>query len=193
MTILRDLSIIWSLFHILILFLMLYRSRYSRKKTYILTGISMGILIVINVTGLILYGADIMGKIFILTCTIPSLIFFWLISKDRKARFFFTFCMADTVALWIIVVTNVADYYFGKEQYILMFIGRLLLFPLVEWIAFHYIRKPYMELQAAVSHGWGIFAVMTALYYVLIVVISNFPAIITSRSRSFPIFFWCLY
>lgn len=36
MTILRDLSIIWSLFHILILFLMLYRSRYSRKKTYIL-------------------------------------------------------------------------------------------------------------------------------------------------------------
>lgn len=188
MTILRDLSIIWSLFHILILFLMLYRSRYSRKKTYILTGISMGILIVINVTGLILYGADIMGKIFILTCTIPSLIFFWLISKDRKARFFFTFCMADTVALWIIVVTNVADYYFGKEQYILMFIGRLLLFPLVEWIAFRYIRKSYMELQAAVSHGWGIFAVMTALYYILIDVISNFPAIITSREQELPAF-----
>lgn len=42
MTILRDLSIFWSLFHILILFMLLYRSRYSRKKTFFLTGIIMG-------------------------------------------------------------------------------------------------------------------------------------------------------
>ena len=54
MTILRDLSVLWSLFHILILFMMLYRSRYSRRKTMILMGISMGLVILVNMTGLVL-------------------------------------------------------------------------------------------------------------------------------------------
>ena len=133
MTILRDLSVLWSLFHILILFMMLYRSRYSRRKTMILMGISMGLVILVNMTGLVRYGAEVMGKVFVLTCTLPSLLFFWFISKDRNGRFFFTFCMADTVALWVISVTNVADYFLGNGQYVLMFIGRLVLFPLLEW------------------------------------------------------------
>ena len=117
MILLRDLSVLWTLFHVLIIFMLLYRSRYSRKKTLLLTGIAMGAVILLNVAGLALYGAAVMGKVFILTCTLPSLLFFWIISRDRNGRFFFTFCMADTVALWILAVTNVADYYFGGAQY----------------------------------------------------------------------------
>lgn len=188
MTILRDLSVLWSLFHILILFMLLYRSRYSRKKTFILTGITMGLVIFVNVAGVSLYGAGVMGKVFILTCTLPSLLFFWFVSKDRNGRFFFTFCTADTVALWIIAVTNVADFYFGGEQYVLMFVGRLVLFPLLEWAAVRYLRKPYLELQEEVPNGWGIFAGMTALYYILLTVMANFPVIITGRPQELPAF-----
>ena len=183
MEIFRDLSVLWSLFHILILFMMLYRSRYEKKKTFFLTGLAMGPLIVLNLVGLVLYGAEFMGKIFILTCTLPSLLFFWFVSKDKNGRFFFTFCLADTVALWIIVVTNLLDFYFGGEQYILMLIGRLALFPLVEWWVIRYLRKPYLELQESVADRWGIFAGMTALYYILLAVKSNFPVIITARPQ----------
>ncbi|MCM1084293.1 MAG: GHKL domain-containing protein [Clostridium sp.] len=188
MTVFRELSVLWSLFHILILFMLLYRSRYDKRKTFLLTGIAMGPLIVLNVVGLFLYGAEMMGKVFILTCTMPSLLFFWFISKDKKGRFFFTFCVADTVALWIISVTNILDFYLGGEQYILMFIGRLVLFPLLEWIAIRYLRKPYLELQESVSDGWGVFAGMTALYYILLAVKGNFPVIVTQRPKEMPSF-----
>ena len=116
MTILRDLSMLWSLFHILILFMLLYRSRYSRNKTFLLTGIIMGPLILLNVVGLAIYGAELMGKVFILTCTLPSLLFFLYMSRDKKGKFFFTFCLVDTVALWIIAVTNIMDFYLGGQQ-----------------------------------------------------------------------------
>ena len=102
MEILRELSVLWSLFHILILFMMLYRSRYSKRKTFLLTGFTMIPLIILNLAGVAVYGTGVMGKIFILTCTLPSLLVFWFISEDKKARFFFTFCLADTVALWAI-------------------------------------------------------------------------------------------
>lgn len=187
MTILRDLSILWSLFHILILFILLYRSRYSQRKTFIMTGIFMGPLALLNVVGLILYGAEFMGKIFVLTCTLPSLLFFWLMAENRKGQFYFTFCLADTVSYWIIVVTNIADFYFGGgQQYILMFVGRLLLFPLIEWIAYRYIRKPYRELQESVKGRWGLFAGMTGLYYLLLAVISNYPVTVTKRPQELP-------
>lgn len=186
MTILRDLSILWSLLHILILFMLLYRSRYPRKKTFLLTGLCMGPLILLNVLGLAIYGAELMGKIFLLTCTLPSLLFFWFMSKDKKGRFFFTFCLADTVALWIIAVTNIADFYLGGQRYILMFVGRIVLFPLAEWIAVHFLRKPYIELQDSVAEGWGIFAGMTALYYILLTIESNFPVVLTKRPKELP-------
>lgn len=188
MTILRDLSMLWSLFHILILFMLLYRSRYPRKKTFLLTGVMMGPLILLNVVGLAVYGAEFMGKIFILTCTLPSLLFFWFMSKDKKGRFFFTFCLADTVALWIIAVTNIMDFYLGGQQYVLMFVGRLVLFPLAEWAAVRRLRKPYMELQESVAEGWGLFAGMTALYYVLLAVNANFPVVVTKRPQELPVF-----
>ncbi len=188
MEILRELSLLWSLFHILILFMMLYRSRYPRRKTLFLTGITMIPLITLNLAGVAIYGAQFMGKIFILTCTLPSLFVFWFISEDKKGRFFFTFCLADTVALWIIAATNVADFYFGGGQCILMFISRMIMFPLVEWIAIRHLRKPYLELQGAVASGWGIFAGMTALYYILLAVFANFPVIITARPQELPTF-----
>ncbi len=84
MTILRDLSVLWSLFHILILFVLLYRSRYPRKKAFILTGMFMAPLVALNVAGLVLYGTELMGKVFLLTCTLPSFVFFWFMSEDRK-------------------------------------------------------------------------------------------------------------
>lgn len=183
MTILRDLSVLWSLFHILILFILLYRSRYPRKKTFILTGVFMAPLVALNVGGLVLYGTELMGKVFLLTCTLPSFVFFWFMSEDRKGQFFFTFCLADTVSYWIIIVTNLADFYFGGEKYILMFIGRLVLFPLIEWVAVRFLRKPYRELQESAARGWGLFAGMTALYYLLLAVMANYPVIITSRPQ----------
>ncbi len=188
MTVFRDLSVLWSLFHILILFMLLYRSRYEKRKTFILTAIAMGPLILLNIVGLLLYGAEVMGKVFILTCTLPSLLFFWFVSKDKKGRFFFTFCLADTVALWIIAVTNILDFYLGGQQYIIMLVGRLVLFPLFEWWAVRYLRKPYLELQESVSDGWGMFAAMTALYYILLAIKSNFPVVITARPKELPSF-----
>lgn len=188
MTVFRDLSLLWSLFHILILFMLLYQSRYGRRKTFFLTGIAMGPLIFLNVAGVIFYGTEIMGKAFILTCTLPSLLFFWFVSKDKKGRFFFTFCVADTVALWIIAVTNLMDFYLGGEQCILMFIGRLLLFPLVEWFAVRHLRKPYLELQESVAEGWGIFAGMMGIYYILLAIKASFPVMITDRPQELPAF-----
>jgi len=183
---LRDLSVYWCMIHIALIFVMLFRSRYSQKKTWILSGAGIGVLMLLNGIGLAVLG-DQMGKLILLTCSLPSLIYFWILSKDRKGKFLLTFCLADTSCLWVLVATNLLDTFLGGGQYVVMFVSRLILYPLLEYLVYRYFRKPYLELQEAVDKGWGVFAGMTMLYYILLAVVSTFPTNIDKRPEDAPV------
>ncbi|MDE6319294.1 MAG: GHKL domain-containing protein [Lachnospiraceae bacterium] len=181
MTILRDVSIFWAMFHVIFLFLILFRSRFTRKKTIAAAAVGMGILMAANEVGLIVFGIEALAKVFLLTCSIPSFIFFYVMSANKRFRFLLSFALADTTCLWVMAVTTLMDTYLGGGKYVLLFISRLIAFPLLEYLAWRYLRKPYLELQDAVKKGWGVFAGMTILYYVLLVVVVQFPTNIIYR------------
>lgn len=181
MALLRDLSIFWAMFHVIFLFIMLFRSRLTRKKTIIIAGTGMGVLMLLNGAGLILFGFETLAKAFLFTCSIPSFLFFYVMSADKRCRFLLTFCLADTTCLWIMAVTNLLDHYLGGGKYVLLLVSRLVAFPLIEYCVWRFLRKPYLELQDAVKGGWGIFAFMTMLYYVLLTVVVQFPTNIVNR------------
>lgn len=181
MILLRDISIFWAMFHVIFLFLMLFRSRFTRKKTIAIAGIVMGLLMAANGAGLIVFGFEALSKVFLFTCSIPSFLFFYVMSADKRFKFLLSFCLADTVCLWVMAVTNLLDFYLGGGKYVLLFISRLIAFPLLEYLAWRYWRKPYLELQDAVKKGWAVFAGMTILYYILLVVAVQFPTNIVNR------------
>ena len=181
MVILRDLSIYWGMFHVIFVFIMLFRSKYSRKKTLLIAGSAIGVIMLLNAVGLILFGIDVLSKIFLITCSVPSFVLFYVLSEDKRFRFLFTFCMADTICLWIMAATNLLDFYLGGGKFVVMFISRLAAFPFIEYTVYRYLRKPYLELQGAVEKGWGVFAGMTVLYYILLVVMVQYPTNIVNR------------
>lgn len=186
-TLFRDLSIYWSMFHVALIFVMLFRSRFNRKKSLILVGVGIGSLMILNGIGLVVLGHEQMGKLLLFTCSLPSLVYFWILSKDRNGKFLLTFCLADTSCLWVMATTNLLDTFLGGGQYVLMFVSRLILFPLLEYLVYRYFRKPYLELQETVDKGWGVFAGMTMLYYVLVAVVTCFPTNINERPEDAPV------
>ena len=169
------------MFHVIILFLMLFRSRFTRKKTLTAAGIGMGLLMLANGVGLIVFGIEALSKAFLFTCSIPSFVLFYVMSEDKRFKFLLSFCLADTTSLWVMAVTNLLDFYLGGGRYVLMLISRLIAFPLLEYLAWRYLRKPYLELQDAVKKGWGVLAGMTVLYYILLVAAVQFPTNIIYR------------
>ncbi len=185
---LRNLSLYWSMIHLSLIFAMLFRSRYSRKATWFLVGAGMAALMLFNGIGLAVLGYEQMGRLLLFTCTLPSLIYFWLISNDRNGKFLLTFCLVDTSCLWVLAVTNLLDAYLGGGKCVVMLVSRLILFPLLEFVIYRYFRKPYLELQAAVDKGWGFFSGMTMLYYLLVAVMAVYPNNISNRPEDMPVF-----
>ena len=181
MTILRDISIFWAMLHVVFLFIMLYRSRFTSRKIRVASYTAMGVLMLANGVGMVIYGMEVLGKVFLFTCSIPSFILLYVMSADKRFRFLLSFCLADTTCLWLMAITNILDYYLGGEKYILLLVSRLLAFPLLEYLVWRYLRKPYLELQDSVKKGWGVFAGMTMLYYLLLVVTVQYPTNIVNR------------
>ena len=186
MEILKDISIFWSLLHALILFTLLYETRYDRKKSLWLTLVFMLPLVVFNGVMFLLLETAKATALMSMTCTLPSLFFFFIIAKRRDGRFFFTFCLADTIAYEIIMLTSLLEHWLGGGYYVLMFVTRLLIFPILEFFIYKKMRKPFLEVRNGVAHGWTLIAITSAVFYVLFYVISAYPNNFLERPDDFP-------
>ena len=187
MTIIREASTMYASFFSLILFMILFESRYPKKKTLMLTIGLMGPLMIANFVMLAILGPVVMSTLLLLTCSLPSLIFFWFLAKYRDGRFLFTFCFADTIMLEIIDITSILDFFWGNT-YIFMAVARLILCPLVAFAFFKWIRPTYLDLQKKVTKGWYTFAAIALIYYVLMSIASTVPTHITQRLEQMPAF-----
>ena len=186
-TFFRDLSILWSLVFCVVMFISLYESKYSPKKT---TAISIPVIIILsilNMTLLLICGVEKTAQLIAVTMVIPTLVLFYILAKNRDGRFFFTFCLVDTMVYWVLILTNLLDDVVGLGNYIVMFISRLIIFPILLFTMYKYIRKPYHEFQRKIKKGWGIFSVMSALFYILLLVATSYPTVMMKRHDDYPV------
>ena len=168
MTVLKDISVIWSLLHGLIMFFFLFEPKYSSKKTFSLTAMTIGPLAAVNVILFIIMGFEKYGTLMLLTLSLPSCIVFYFLSKYKDGRFFFTFCMVDTVVLEILYVTNIFNHYLTPDTYITMFVIRLVSYPLIVLWIYKKLRSMYREVQNYTKKGWGGYAIIGAVFYLAI-------------------------
>ncbi len=187
MTILRDISLVYASFFSLVMLMILFESRYPRQKTMRLTLFLMVPLLLVNFVMLFILGPQKMSTLLLLTCSLPSLVFFLVLAKHRDGRFFFTFCLADTLVLEIIHSTAVLDFFLG-DTCVFMFAARLILCPLLAWAIYKWFRPMYLDLQSKVSKGWFIFTAIALLFYVVQSMFISTPTMITQRPDQLPIF-----
>ncbi len=167
MTVLRDLSAFFSLFFAAVIFALLFRSKYPPRRTYFIIFAIAAVLLPIGLTLFSLLGQEYATAVTLLTCTLPSLILFYLLSEYRDGRFFFTFCLGDTTCLWLLQVTNLLDRLCGGT-YLVLFVSRLVLLPLFGVLLWKKLRRPYLELQEGLSDGWWITTAISAVFYLLL-------------------------
>ena len=181
MTILRDFSLIWCVLHTLALFLMLFEPRYPWKKTVSVLAATMIPLISFNILLFVFVGIEKTSSLMLLSMSLPSCIVFWFLAKYRDGRFFFTFCMVDTIVLEITYLSNIVNHYVSPDTYLFLFFARLISLPLLEWFVLKKIRHSYLETQTQVRSGWSIFAVIGVILYLAIALLMTTPTLITDR------------
>lgn len=185
--ILRNTSVVWSLGHTLVLFLLLFESRYSRKKTIILTLVTMIPLIAANLLLALTMSVNNFFILMLLTLSLPSFIVFWVLAKNRDGRFFFTFCMVDTVVLEVIYITQIGNHFLTPNSNLFMFLSRLVILPILDLIVIKFLRTKYLEVQRHTKKGWGVYTIIGLVFYVTITLQMNYPSSVTEHPPHYPV------
>lgn len=182
---LLDFSTALSSFVVIGLFLILFESRHPPKR-YLASLIPFSILWLGTNLGILFgLGLEVQGRFSLLTATIPSLLYFWIVAKDRGARFFFTFCVVDTIMIWGMSITGIVDIFIGNTG-LWTVVLRLIAFPIMLFLAWRWARRPYLRLLNTVARGWWLFALMTALFYISMTIMIGIPTNLRLRPETVP-------
>lgn len=181
MLILRDIAILWAACHVYVIAGFLFEPRYPVRKTiYAMLAVLLPVL-VLNCLLFITLGPEKTGQVILLTGSLPSLLGFWLMSRQRDGRAFFTFFLVNTVVFAFLLVSHIIDYYLIGDQLIFFFAVQIVVYPLVEWFIWKRIRPVYQELLHSVQHGWGLFAVISMMFFLILVLMSSWPVAFYKR------------
>lgn len=181
-----QISIVYCMIHMYIFMLLFYEYRCS-KRTFIFSG-TVIFLILSGICLWILFtrGLAAMGQYGVLFGSIPSLLFLFVMSRNRNAQFVFIFCFSDTVCMWIELTSGLIDYAVGGGGAV-TFVLRLAAFPLLEYVMWRWVRRPFLDMSRVVRKGWLLFAVMTGICYLILVMLSVYPTVIFDRPKDIPL------
>ena len=147
MTVFRDISFLLSLAIKMAMVYMLIEHRHPKKKSHFLACAMFVPIVVVNLTLFVVLEAQQYTTLLFFFLTLPSIAVYWFLSKHRDARFIFTLCMVDTLAIEIGHITNIIDFYISNGTYLFMFFSRLVIFPLLLLWTYKKFKPIYIDLQ----------------------------------------------
>ena len=119
--------------------------------------------------------------------TIPTAVFFWILSKYKDTRFFTTFCFLDTVTYDIAFFSRATELICGQTVGAVGYAVAIVLMAAIYFKGRKYFKR-YRLLVDNVKDGWGVMAIATFLIYVMLIFITTNPIPLAKRVEYIPNF-----
>ena len=172
-------------FHIALFFVM-SEFRESEKIAAVQTILLNIPILLITLFAYGALGSEHGGQLALFFYVIPQTVAFFFISRYRDGRFFSTYFFISGINIFLIQITNLLDSFAPWDNHIVMFLLRLALYPVTLLLMVRYMKEPYHRAMNAIQSGWNMFACISVLYTLLLLVIFNFPGTLSKRPYDIP-------
>ncbi|MCM1089406.1 MAG: ATP-binding protein [Butyrivibrio sp.] len=176
-----------TIFFTFIISLTLIVPRIPMKRYVTLSVVLMGGLTLLYMADMFLRGIDAATRIMFFSLSVPSLLYFFLVSKYRNGKVIFAFCFGDMVMLMIGTGCGIASTLCGGNIWVL-FWGRLLLAPAAVLLIIKCMRGFYQTVAEEDKSGWWLLAAVSAVFYIILVFAGSNPTPIKDRPADFPLY-----
>ena len=163
-----------------VVFSLLFETKYT-LKTYLKSFIPfITILLGVNFFVIFKYGFSSYAQLTFFTATLPSLIYFFVVSRYKNGKFFFTFCLVDTSVIWFATFVALIDFLLDAQG-LFNSIIRFISAPIIIYATVHFFRKAFMSLLHTVKKGWWLLTGATGVVYALLLVLTGYPVSLRDR------------
>ena len=138
----------------LILFLRLSEFRFERRKVYLAAVIFAAVCCSVSIGISLANNCERSTELVLVTLTLPSLVFFFIISKYRGVRFFTTYCISDMSIALVEVFVYMLGLLLHGGNFTIDWISRTV--AVLAWSAalFILIGDKYRKALKLVQKGW---------------------------------------
>lgn len=176
-----------TIFFTLIISLTLIVPRINMKTYVLLSTVVTTVLVLPYAVDMFLNGIVPANNRMLITISIPSFLYFFLVSKYRNGKVIFAFCFGDMVMLIIGTGCGMLSTLCGGNIWVL-FLGRLLLAPVAEFLILKLMRSFYQIVSEKDHSGWWLIAAISVFFYIILVYSGSNPTPIKDRPADFPLY-----
>lgn len=167
-------------------FIMLSETRYNRRKVKIAAAILGTVCLSASIIPCWILELTRETDLSLLTLTLPSLIFFFIVSRYRGIRFIVTYCIADmSIACMDMFGYCISLLLFDGDFLIDMFVRCILMLVWMVCIL-KIVGSKYQKALGVLEKGWGIMMAIGVGIYVLMGMMSAYPTPIRERLDDIP-------
>lgn len=165
----------------MVLFVRLSEFRYDRRKTILAISLFN---VLTNLAIMLIAYADDCNKtteLVLLVGTLPSVIFYFLVSKYRGVRFFTTYCIADVSIALVDFFFYLLALWAFDGNYTITWILRSSAMVLWSVALFYLIGSRYRKALALMQKGWWLMMLCVLGMYTVLSLLSAYPTPIAER------------
>lgn len=169
-----------------VLFIRLSEFRFDRRKTILAISL-FNVLTNLSIM-LIAYPNDCnkTTELVLLLGTLPSVIFYFIVSKYRGVRFFTTYCIADVSIALVDFFFYLFALWAFDGNYTITWILRSTAMVLWSVALYYLVGNRYRKALALMQRGWVLMMLCVLGMYVVMSLLSAYPAPIAERPEAAP-------
>lgn len=131
--------------------LLLISSKFSVKKTIVLTLFFVLILWAFNISVCLCVDMHYLDLVYPVSVSLPAFLFFLIISDMNIFKVLFSFLTVSNFAMFTSFLHILTQHYLGYPYYIIVEFSSVILTLL---ILGYYLRKPYLRILTTIEKGW---------------------------------------
>lgn len=169
-----------------VLFIQLSEFRFERRKAVVAVSLFTALTCLTTMLLALPNDCDKNTELVLLTGTLPSVIFFFFVSKYRGVRFFTTYCIADVSIALVDFFAYLFVLWAFDGNFTITWILRSSAMVLWSVALYRYIGDRYRQALALMEQGWVLMMLCVLGMYVLMSLLSAYPSPIAERRSDVP-------
>jgi signal transduction histidine kinase len=162
---------------------LLIQFKYGVKKSAVIVGAFSLLIFILNYLIAVFFGAAVLGKVFLLTATVPAFFGFLAVSRSSVSKVLFSLLTSifSMLARFIGLLPNI---YWNRPLLGVLF--EIVADVLLIYLIVRFFRKPYLRMFDTLEKGWGYLSLVPGLLLGLLFYLMYYHAPLEERPENIP-------
>lgn len=163
---------------------------FKYKSRKVASALCLFLIYTLAATGILVYfwGYLVFLRLGLLVISAPGILLVYRLAKNHPAVAVFNYATQILFSFYCVITAGIINTYLWNSEALDLLL-LLIIYPLVIWLEYRFLRSPFLRLAAIVECGWGILSLIPCSLLLFTSVIIYYPVHINKNPSAIVLFY----